>query len=91
MKFQYSALLALATSASAAPPTKSIKEVARQASDACSSAVTLDPSENPFKTRTLHPNIYYREEVDAAVKNISDATLAAEAAKVADVGTFLWM
>ncbi|CAK7205502.1 1,4-beta-D-glucan cellobiohydrolase cel6c [Sporothrix eucalyptigena] len=91
MKFQYSALLALAASAYAAPPTQSIKEFPRQASAGCSSAVTLDPSSNPFAKYTLHPNIYYRKEVQAAVAAITDSSLAASAAKVADVGTFLWI
>ncbi|CAK7208227.1 1,4-beta-D-glucan cellobiohydrolase cel6c [Sporothrix bragantina] len=89
MKFQYSALLALAASAYAAPSTD---KVVRQAAAAgCSSAVTLDPSVNPFTKYTLHPNVYYRKEVQAAVANISDSSLAASAAKVADVGSFLWI
>ncbi|OAA54091.1 glycoside hydrolase family 6 protein [Niveomyces insectorum RCEF 264] len=92
MKFQYSALLALAAAAYAAPqPTATVKEAPRAASSACSSAVSLDASTNVFTKYTLHPNIYYRKEVEAAVKNISDSSLAASAAKVADVGSFLWI
>jgi cellulose 1,4-beta-cellobiosidase len=90
MKFQYSALLALAAMAVAAPSSTS-KEEPRQASSACSSAVSLDASTNVWKKYTLHPNVYYRKEVEAAVKNIADSSLAASAAKVADVGSFLWI
>ncbi len=92
MKFQYSALLALAASVYAAPPSPSVKENTPSPVDSgCASAVTLDPGSNPFKKYTLHPNVYYRKEVEAAVKAISDSSLAASAAKVADVGSFLWM
>ncbi len=90
MKFQYSALLALAATAMAAPSVTH-EEQPRQASSACSSAVTLDASTNVWKKYTLHPNTFFRKEVEAAVKDISDSSLAASAAKVANVGSFLWM
>ena len=77
-------MLALAAMAMATPTPE--KRAA-----GCTSAVTIDASQNPFKKYTLHPNIYYRKEVEAAVKAISDSSLAASAAKVADVGSFLWM
>ncbi len=90
MKFQHSALLALAATAMAAPQATH-EEKPRAASDACTSAVTIDASSNPWKKYTLHPNIFYRKEVQAAVANVQDSSLAASAAKVADVGSFLWM
>ncbi|KAH6617319.1 1, 4-beta cellobiohydrolase [Chaetomium tenue] len=90
MKFSTSAALAFATLALAAPsPTTQQKP--RQAGGACASAVTLDASTNVFKKYTLHPNNFFRAEVEAAVEQISDSALAAKAAKVADVGTFLWL
>jgi cellulose 1,4-beta-cellobiosidase len=56
---------------------------------ACSSAVTL--SGNPFASRKLYANEFYRKEVVAAAAAISDSALAAKALKVADVGTFKWI
>jgi cellulose 1,4-beta-cellobiosidase len=63
----------------------------RTSSAACSSAVKLDASTNVWKNYKLHPNSFYRAEVEAAVEAISDSSLAAAAAKVADVGSFLWL
>jgi len=90
MKITQSAVLAFAATAVAAP-SATTKDEPRQAASGCSSAVTLDPSSNPFKKYTLHPNKFYRDEVTAAVAQMSDSSLAAAAAKVADVGSFLWM
>jgi cellulose 1,4-beta-cellobiosidase len=86
MKFSKSALLALATAASASPAKRQ-----SAAPGACPSPVRLDANTNVFKQYTLHANSFYRAEVEAAVKQISDPTLAAKAAKVADVGSFLWL
>ena len=85
MKFQYSALLGLAATVAASPQVK------RENSAACTSAVTLSGSENPFKKYTLHANTCYRKEVEAAVANMTDTSLAESAKAVADVGSFLWM
>lgn len=90
MKFSQSAILAFAATAVAAP-SPTTKQQPRKAAAACASNVTLDPSKNPFKTYTLHPNKFYRDEVNAAIENLSDPSLADAAAKVADVGSFLWM
>lgn len=85
-----SAVAAFAAGAMAAPSTTgSEKKVASRA--ACSSAVTLDASTNVWKNYKLHANTYYRDEVNKAVDAITDASLKASAAKVADVGSFLWM
>lgn len=90
MKLSQSAALAFAATALAAPsPTTPQKP--RQASSGCSSAVTLDASTNVWKKYKLHANSFYREEVEAAVAQMSDSSLAAAAAKVADVGSFLWL
>jgi len=92
MKFQHSALLALAATAmGAASPSPKAEEPRSVKAAGCSSAVSLDASTNVFKKYTLHPNIFYRKEVEAAVKNMKDSSLASAAAKVADVGSFLWM
>jgi cellulose 1,4-beta-cellobiosidase len=82
----YSALTAAiaVTSVFAAPAT--IKKRA-----ACTSAVTLSGSSNPFTNNTLYANSYYAAEVTAAVANMTDATLAAQAAKVGAVGSFKWI
>ncbi|KAF2837635.1 glycoside hydrolase family 6 protein [Patellaria atrata CBS 101060] len=85
--FAYAAIFAAISGALAAPaPTKS--NVVRKRA-ACSSAVQL--SGNVFKNKKLHANIYYRSEIEAAVQQMSDASLASAAAKVADVGSFLWI
>lgn len=89
MKLSQSAVLAFAAAAVAAPsPTTPQKP--RQAAG-CESAVTLDASTNVFEKYTLHANNFYRAEVEAAVEQISDPALASAAAKVADVGSFLWL
>lgn len=75
------ALAALATALPSKPVTKR----------ACTSAVKLSGTANAFSTYTLHPNSFYRAEVEAAVKNMTDTSLATAAGKVADVGTFLWL
>ncbi|KAJ4303826.1 1,4-beta-D-glucan cellobiohydrolase cel6c [Kalmusia sp. IMI 367209] len=73
-------LLALATIAAALPSAPVAKR-----------ALKLSANENVFKTYTLHANSFYKAEVDAAVKNLSDKSLATAAAKVGDVGSFLWL
>lgn len=83
MKFSTTAAVACATTALAAP--------SHEKRQGCSSAVTLDASTNVFSKYKLHANTFYRSEVNNASAAISDATLAAAAKKVADVGTFLWM
>ncbi len=90
MKLQQSVLLALASTAIAVP-SSTHEETPRKVAAACSSAVSLDASTNIWKKYTLHPNIFYRKEVEAAVAGMTDTSLAAQAAKVADVGSFLWM
>ncbi|KAI1331828.1 exoglucanase 3 precursor [Xylariaceae sp. FL0255] len=40
---------------------------------------------------SLHPNALYRAEVNAAIANLSDASLALAASAVANTGTFLWL
>ena len=78
------ALLTLAAVANALPSATVSKR-------ACSSPVRLNAKSNVFKQYTLHPNSFYRSEVEQAVKDISDPSLAEAAAKVADVGSFLWV
>ncbi|KAK8124571.1 Exoglucanase 3 [Apiospora kogelbergensis] len=63
----------------------------RGAAAACTSAVKLDASTNVWKNYKLHANTFYRSEVEKAVEAITDSSLKAQAAKVADVGSFLWI
>ncbi|KAL2876362.1 1,4-beta-D-glucan cellobiohydrolase cel6c [Colletotrichum sp. CLE4] len=90
MKFTAATLAALASTAIAAP-SQTIKEQPRQAASACSANVSLDAKTNVFSKYTLHPNSFYRAEIQAAAAAISDSTLKAKALKVADVGSFLWL
>ncbi|KAF1979835.1 cellulase [Bimuria novae-zelandiae CBS 107.79] len=76
-------VLALATLASALP--------SRVNKRACDTAVKLSGSENVFKSYTLHANSFYKAEVQAAVGKLTDQSLATAAAKVGDVGSFLWL
>ncbi|KAI1806043.1 1, 4-beta cellobiohydrolase [Daldinia bambusicola] len=87
MKVTTASVAALAAGAIAAPSNAT----PRKAAAACSSAVKLDASTNVFKKYKLHANTFYREEVTKAVEQISDASLKTSAAKVADVGSFLWL
>jgi cellulose 1,4-beta-cellobiosidase len=90
MKFSQSAALAFATTALAAP-SATTPQKPRQAASGCASAVTLDASTNVWTKYKLHANSFYRAEVEAAVEQMTDASLKAAAAKVADVGSFLWL
>ncbi|KAI0853292.1 glycoside hydrolase family 6 protein [Daldinia vernicosa] len=90
MKVTTASVAALATGAIAAPSSTTPRS-ANKAAAACSSAVTLDASTNVFKNYKLHANTFYREEVNKAVEQMTDAALKTSAAKVADVGSFLWL
>lgn len=90
MRFSTSAIVAFAATSLAAP-SSTTQEKPRQASGGCSAAVSLDATTNVFSKYTLHPNNFYRQEVNAAIANLSDQSLAAAARVVADTGTFLWM
>jgi cellulose 1,4-beta-cellobiosidase len=89
MKLTAATVLALAAQAMAAPsPTH--KEQPRSVA-ACSSAVSLDAKTNVWQKYTLHPNSFYRAEVQKAVEAITDSSLKQKAAKVADIGSFVWV
>ena len=90
MKFSQSAALAFAATAIASP-TATHQEKPRQAASGCASAVSLDASTNIWKKYKLHANSFYRKEINDAVATMSDSSLAAQAKKVADVGSFLWL
>jgi len=90
MKYSLS-LAALAAVAIAAPTETSKNLNPIKARAACASAVTLKPGANPFTGRTLHANSFYASEVETAVAAISDSDLAAKAAAVGKVGSFLWL
>ncbi|KAI0389833.1 1, 4-beta cellobiohydrolase [Xylariaceae sp. FL0594] len=82
------AVLAIFTAGALAAPSE---KAPRSSQAACSSAVTLDASTNVWTKYKLHPNTFYRSEVEKAVTQLSDSSLATAAAKVADVGSFLWL
>ncbi|KAH7340943.1 cellobiohydrolase [Rhizoctonia solani] len=76
-----SATVTSATGGTSATPTTS----------ATTPTSTVGPSDNPYTSDyTVWLSPYYAAEVAAAVKNISDATVAAKAAKVANIPTFTW-
>ena len=90
MKYSFG-LVALAALATAAP-TETEKQAAKIAPRAaCTTAVKLAAGSNPFSGKKFYANEYYAGEVAAAVEQISDPDLAAKAAKVGQVGSFLWM
>jgi cellulose 1,4-beta-cellobiosidase len=90
MKYSFG-LVALAAFATAAP-TVVEKEAAKIAPRAaCTTAVKLTAGSNPFSGKKFYANEYYAGEVAAAVAQMSDASLAAKATKVGQVGSFLWM
>ncbi|KAI1357551.1 glycoside hydrolase family 6 protein [Xylaria arbuscula] len=80
-------LYTAATSLAIAIALHSIPILAAQ----CTLPAILNPQENIWKTRTLHPTSLYRAKVEAAVKAIKDEDLKGRASKVADIGTFTWL
>jgi cellulose 1,4-beta-cellobiosidase len=86
MKLSSATLIAFAAGAIGAP-ADTVKP--RQAPGGCSSAVKLDAKTNVWTSYTLHPNAFYRSEVEAAAAQMSGSD-AQKALKVADIGTFLW-
>lgn len=87
----YFGLAALAALAIAAPSPTVENRDNLQARAACASAVTVAPGSNIFASRTLHANSAYASEISAAMANVTDASIIAQASQVAQVGTFLWM
>ncbi|KAI1778174.1 glycoside hydrolase family 6 protein [Hypoxylon cercidicola] len=90
MKVTTSSVAVLAVGAAAAP-SNTTPRAATKVQAACSSAVSLNAKSNVFSKYTLHPNTFYRSEVAKAVEAISDASLKTSAAKVGEVGSFLWL
>ncbi|KAF9882444.1 exoglucanase 3 precursor [Colletotrichum karsti] len=88
MKYTTVTLAALASSALAAP-SATIKEQPLKARAACSSAVSLDAKTNVWSKYTLHPNNFYRAEIQAAAAGMT-GTAKTQALKVAEVGSFVW-
>lgn len=90
MKGIFAAVLASAAAGVLAAPSPVITPRANlEARAACATPVTL--SGNPFASRKIHANAFYSSEVVSAASAISDPALASAAAKVANVGTFMWM
>ncbi|KAK8113002.1 glycoside hydrolase family 6 protein [Apiospora sp. TS-2023a] len=83
MRTTTSSLLALATAVAALPSPVHKR--------ACDAAVKLDASSNVFEQYNLHANSFYRGEVEAAIANLKDTSLADAAKKVGEVGSFLWL
>lgn len=80
-------LLASGASASAISPL-----FARQngTGGGCEAAVELDATTNIFTEYNLHANNFYASEIEAAIPDMSE-DIAAQAAKVAEVGSFVWV
>lgn len=76
--------LALAATASAAPKS------ARQDAGGCDAPVELDATTNVWESYKLHANNYYASEIEAALPDMSEE-IAAQAQKVAEVGSFVWV
>lgn len=89
MKISAATLVAFAAGAIGAP-SSAIQQLRRQAPGACDSAVTLDATTNVWENYSLHPNSFYRSEVEAAAANMT-GDMQTAALKVADIGTFLWL
>jgi cellulose 1,4-beta-cellobiosidase len=86
--FGFAALAAIAIAA----PTETEKKVeARKPAAACSTAVKIAAASNIFASRTLHANSFYAAEISAAMASVTDDSVKAQAAKVAQVGSFLWI
>ncbi|KEY66721.1 hypothetical protein S7711_06769 [Stachybotrys chartarum IBT 7711] len=88
MKLSTATLIAFAAGAIGAPAS-TIANIPRQAPGACASPVRLDATTNVWREYTLHPNSFYRAEVEAAAEQMQGAEREA-ALRVADIGTFLW-
>ena len=82
-------LVALFAFASAISTSGNIKSPQRQA--VCNAPAKLDAKTNVFANHTLHSHSAWRNMILNAVKNITDATLKAQALRTADQGTFAWM
>ncbi|MBE3042189.1 hypothetical protein IMZ48_06335 [Candidatus Bathyarchaeota archaeon] len=57
---------------------------------ACAAAVELDGSTNIFLDYKLHANNYYASEIAAAIPDMTEEQ-AAQAQKVAETGSFVWV
>ena len=57
--------------------------------DSCTSPVTL--TGNAFADRALHTNSNYAFKVATAITMIANPDLATKAAKIGNVGAFIWM
>ncbi|QRW00057.1 glycoside hydrolase family 6 protein [Ceratobasidium sp. AG-Ba] len=80
-----------ATSVTSVTRTVSVTSGTASATSVPPPTSTVGPSDNPYSSDyTVWLSPYYAAEVAAAVKNISDSTLAAKAAKVANIPTFTW-
>jgi cellulose 1,4-beta-cellobiosidase len=94
MKGFFAAILASAAAGVLAAPSPVengpiTARAAGAAAAACATPVTL--SGNPFASRKIYANKFYSSEVVSAASAMSDPALATAAAKVADIGTFMWI
>lgn len=91
MKGLFTAILASAASGVLAAPSPVITARAEVAAAAAACATPVTLSGNPFASRKIYANKFYSSEVISAASAMSDPALATAAAKVADIGTFMWM
>ena len=89
MKLSAATLIAYALGALGAPASTIETVAPRQAPGGCSSPVRLDAQTNVWTSYTLHPNSFYKSEVEAAANQMSGAD-AEKARRVGEIGTFLW-
>ncbi|TBU35662.1 cellobiohydrolaseII [Dichomitus squalens] len=74
-------------------PSSTVSSTTRPTSTSSggSAPSTTPAAGNPFVGYTPYLSPYYAAEVQAAAANITDATLAAKAASVANIPTFTWL
>jgi cellulose 1,4-beta-cellobiosidase len=82
-------LIALAALAVAVPSPTVENRDNLQARAACASTVTVTPGSNILASRTLHASLAYATEISAAMANVTDTSIIAQASQVAQAGTFL--
>lgn len=91
LKIGLTAILVVTSLSTNAARGKDVSPSIRNIVGACSIPAVLDARTNVWEDHILYPTSDYRNEVEQAVKAIDDAQLREKAAKVANVGTFMWM
>ncbi|KAF9007904.1 cellobiohydrolase II-I [Cyathus striatus] len=77
-------------SSTSVPPSSSSSTPTSASSGSAPSSTATPAADNPFDGYTIYLTPYYASEITAAASNITDATLKANALKIADIPTFTW-